>query len=371
MYVGEVSPSKYRAGFMGLTYAFYAIGVIMAYILGSFLSYWICAFIYGGITLALIPFLASIQESPFRSCNPIKNAKQLVTAFKTNIADFDIISCRFPIGSLLKRIVTAIVIFIFHSFMGYLAIIQYIGPILNVAGASDWSIPHGVLIALTVGGGEFIGSILATIISQKLNRIMCVFIGAIGTCMGHMGVITFFVLVDGFGPQQEEDLSGLGERENAYNNSSVSAMCFFKPAVNADLGQRYSPIALIGITVVMLMFGSFWAMQPYLITIELFPDETRQFGVGIAVFTQQVSYIILSFLIPFLESVLGTALLFSIFALNALLAAILIPTFVPETKGRPMGERGDKFTPMQNWIEFFEPIKTLCKWTAKICKNKS
>ena len=368
MYVGEVSPSKYRSVFMGLIYATHAIGVNMAYVLGSFLSYWISAFIYGGITLTLIPFLASVQESPSRSSNLIKNAKQLVAAFKTKIADSDIFSCRFPVGSFLKRIALAIIIFIFHSFMGYLAIIQYIGPILNVAGASNWSIPHGVLLALTVGGGEFIGSILATVFSQKLNRIMCGFIGAIGTCIGHMGIVTYFVLVDGFGPQRE-DLSGFGESEIISNNRSVSTMCFFEPAINADLGQRYSPIALIGITVVMVMFGSFWAMQPYLITIELFPDETRQFGVGIAVFTQHVSYIILSFLIPFLESLLGTALLFSMLALNALLAAILIPTFIPETKGRPMGERGDKFTPVQNWIEFFEPIKTLCKWTMKICRN--
>ena len=329
----------------------------MSYLFGAFFPYWVCAFIYGGITAALIPLIVGISESPSRNCNIVKNAKKMLTNLKIQK---DIILVRgFTLGPLFRRIIMIEAVFFSHSFMGYVALIQYVGPILNVAGGRNWPIPHGVLVALAVGGGDIMGSMLSILASLRLKHVFSACIGAIGVCIGHLGIATYFVIVDGLGPHEVF-------HEQGYINESIfSGICFFKPAIKDDIGQKYSPLALICIAIVMVMYGAFWMMQAYVISVELFNDETRELGAGIAMASESTYYIVLSFLFPWLETTIGIALLFFIHALIAVLTAIMIPTLIPETKGKVMGERGDTFTPKQNWIELFQPIKEIGKRAMK------
>ena len=331
----------------------YALGTVIAYLLGAFLSYWICAFIYSGLLVVKIPFLLFIQESPLRTRNVVNNAKKLLTALKSKKIG---LSSGLAFRSLLLRLSFTNLIFVCHVLMGTNVFSQFVGPILNVAGASEWNIPHGVLVALTVGGGEFIGAILSIIISVRLKHMVSAFIGAVGVCIGHIGIAVYFVLIGGFSPRAVD----VKIPQNTSNQSSPGLICFFEPTVNGDLGQQYSPLALISFTVVMLMCGAFWMLQPYAIAVEMFPDETRDLGVGITVAVRCTFQVVLSFLIPFLERVLGAAIMFFLFATISGTTAIFLPCIVPETKGRPMGERGDKFTPKQNLKEFLEALKLLC-----------
>ena len=353
--MGELSPSsKYRVVFVGFGFLVYAAGSAMTYALGAFISYWICAFIYSGMMTALIPFQLFIQESPLRTRNIIKNAKSLLVAMK-NLKDG--VSHKSEFGPFVKRLVLVNAVFVSHVFMGYTVLLQYVGPILNVAGASEWNIPHGVLIALTVGGGDFLGAMLSMFISPRLNHVVSAFIGAVGVCIGHIGIAVYFILVGELSRQPAETII----TQNTSNHSSLGLICFFEPTIDGDLGQQYSPIALIGIAIVMVMYGTFWMMQPYVILVELFPNgANRDLGVGITLMARSILQVVLSFLFPILDSAIGTAPSFFLFAANAILAAILIPCIVPETKGRPMGERGDKFTPKQNLIEFFDSLSSLC-----------
>ena len=333
----------------------YALGVILAYLLGTFLSYWICAFIYSGLLVVLIPFLLFIQESPLRTRHVVNNAKKLLTSLKNKKIG---LSSGLAFRSLLLRLSFTNLIYFCHVFMGNNVLLQYVGPILNVAGASEWNIPHGVLVALTVGGGEFIGAILSIITSPRLKHVVSAFIGAVGVCIGHIGIAVYFVLIGGFSPRAVD----VKIPQNTSNQSSpgLSMICFFEPTVNGDLGQQYSPLALIGLAVVMIMYGAFWMLQPSVIAVEMFPDGARDLGVGITVAVRCTFQVILSFLPPFLERLVGAAIMFFLFAIIAGATAILVPCIVPETKGRPMGERGDKFTPKQNLKEFFKALKLLC-----------
>ena len=338
---------------MAIGYVAYAIGTTMTYLFGAFFPYWVCAFIYGGITAALIPLVVGVTEP--RNRNIVKNAKKMLTNLKIQK---DILVREFTLGPFFRRILMVQAVFFSHSFMGYVALIQYVGPILNVAGARNWHIPHGVLVALAVGGGDIMGSLLSILASLRLKHVFSAFIGAIGVCIGQLGIATYFVIVDGLGPHEVFHKQG-------YLNESISTICFFEPAIRADIGLKYSPLALICIAIVMVMYGAFWMNQPYVISVELFNNETRGLGAGIAMASESFYYLLLSVLFPWLEATIGITLLFFILAFIAVLTAIVIPTLVPETKGKVMGERGDTFTPKQNWIELFQPIKEIGKRAMK------
>ena len=346
----------YRAVFLGFTYIIYALGTTMSYLLGTFLTYWICAFIYSAIMAAIVPLLFFIQESPLRTRSIVKNAQKLLNIFRKWKTDGP--QRTFPILSLMKRLSVTSVIVVFHVFMGYMVLVQYVGPILNVAGASEWNIPHGVLVALTVGGGDLVGAVLTMIFSSRLNHVVSAFIGAVGVCIGHIGIAVYFILAGELSRQPTET----NVTQNTSNHSSLGLSCFFEPAIDGDLGQQYSPIALISIAIIMVMYGAFWMVQPYVITVEIFPDDIRDIGVGITISFMGILQVILSFVFPFVEASLGPALSFFTFAFIAGMAAIVIPCIVPETKGRPMGERGDKFTPKQNLMEFIDSIKGIILW---------
>jgi hypothetical protein len=341
---------------MGFSYVMYALGTTLTYLLGTFFPYWICAFIYGGIMAALIPFLVTVQKSPLRTRNVCKNIEKLKMNLKSEKKSRNCCH-RYSIYSFLSRFLMVQAILFCHAFMGYSVLVQYVGPIFNAAGASEWNIPHGVLVALSIGGGDMIGSILSIPIATKLTRIMSAFIGAVGVCIGHIGIAVYFILVGELGHQPLEAYI----TQNTSNHSSLGLVCFFEPTIDGDLGQQYSPIALISIAIVMVMYGAFWIMQPYLITVELFSNETRDIGMVVFVVSQNIYHMSASFTFPFLEKSIGPALSFFILAFFAGLTAIFLPCIVPETKGRPMGERGDRLTPKQNLMEFYGSFRTLHK----------
>ena len=245
MYIGEISPKEYRFRLLALVYVMYALGTIMVYLLGTFFSYWICAFVYGGWVAVAIPFMFFLPEPPFRTRNVLKNVQNVVKTIKNAGNVYSELAGKIELRPFFNRLIMCIVVVTFNSFMGYIVLVQYVGPILNVAGASHWSIPHGVLVAVTVGGSDLIGSILALILSRKLGHIISCSIGAMGVCLGHTGIAVYFILIDGLGPHSTgEVVSG---------NTSVSELCFFKPAINSDLGEQYSPLALISMSIVMIL----------------------------------------------------------------------------------------------------------------------
>jgi hypothetical protein len=361
VYVGEVSPSNYRTSFIGVGYVLYAVGLMETYFLGSFLPFWICAFIYSGTIVVAIPFiLLTLPEPPNRPRNIATSAKNFLSGIRSKF-NLSLFPCKFQ-GHFLKRLLKIEIVFFFSGFMGHVAIVQYTGPILEVAGASQWRIPHGVLLAITVGGIEMVGSILAILISRKLGHILSCCIGAAGMCLGHLGMGAYFTIVVGFGPSVNQ-MANEYTKLNDTGSGIVSEMqlCFFNPAApNSDLGERYSPLALISMAVVMVMYGMFWMMQPFVIAVELLTDDIRSVGMGITASSCSMYMILASFLFPWVERSIGTAATFFSLSLISAIGAILIPTLVPETKGRPMGERGDKFTPKQNWLELFQAVTSFC-----------
>ena len=355
VYIGEIAPQQYRFAFVTLAYIAYALGTIEAYTLGTFLPYWICAFIHGGEMIILTLFLLPLVKFHLSIQNCIAKAKNALSSFK-------ILRKKSPMkmGSFCKRLLVVELVFIFHVFMGYMVLVQYVGPVLQVAGADRWTVPHGILVALTIGVSDLIGSVLATFVSMRIGHVTSCAIGAAGVCLGHIGNAVYFSLVDSFSasPRDFKDVFNSSINLTVTVRLSIEK-CFFEPKINSQLGQDYSPIALISMSIVMLSYGIFWMIQPYVITIELFPDNWRGLALGICTGSYQLNSIILSLVFPFLEHWIGAAMSFVIFASLATLCAILLPIIVPETKGRPMGERGDKFTPKQNCMEFLQPIKTL------------
>ena len=86
-------------------------------------------------------------------------------------------------GSFCKRLLVVELVFFFHVSMGYMVLVQYVGPVLQVAGADQWTVPHGILVALTIGVSDLIGSVLTTFVSMRIGHIMSCAIGATGVCL--------------------------------------------------------------------------------------------------------------------------------------------------------------------------------------------
>ena len=131
--------------------------------------------------LPLVEFHPSIQ-------NCIAKAKEALFSFK-------IPSKKSPvkIGPFCKRLLVVELVFFFHVFMGSLVLMQYVGPILQVAGADRWTVPHGILVALTIGVSNLIGSVLAILLSMRIGHVTSCAIGAAGMCLGHIGIAVYFL----------------------------------------------------------------------------------------------------------------------------------------------------------------------------------
>ena len=293
--------------------------------------------------------------------------QKCIAKVKNGLLSFKFLSKRSSVkmGPFCKRLLVVELVFFFHVSMGCIVLLQYVGPVLQVAGADQWTVPHGILVALTIGVSDLIGSVLTILLSIKIGHVTSCAIGAAGVCLGHIGIAVYFSLVESFSPHGSNDVLA----KDISMNFTITEKCFFEPKINSQLGEEYSPLALISMSIVMLSYGIFWMVQPYVITVELFPDNWRGLALGICTCSYQLNNIIISLVFPFLEHWIGAALSFVIFASIAALCAILLPIIVPETKGRPMGERGDKLTPKTNCLEFLQPIKTLILHVLEMTKK--
>ena len=152
---------------------------------------------------------------------------------------FKILSKKSPVtmGPFCKRLLVAELVFIFHTCMGYMVLVQYVGPVLQVAGADQWTVPHGILVTLTIGVTDLIGSVLATFVSMRIGHIMSCAIGAAGMCLGHIGNAVYFSLVNSFSSRDSEDIL------DSSMNLTITEKCFFEPKITSQLGEEYSPIA--------------------------------------------------------------------------------------------------------------------------------
>lgn len=359
VYIAEVAPAKLRGRIGGLIPSTIGLGSFICFVSGALLGYWQTAYLLTGINVVYLLLLLTVKESPTRSRNVVKNLKRMHGRHKYSVKSMEDVSVtgkrRSPYctKTFFWQLPLTMMLYVYLQFTGINAITFYAGPVFIAGGAEEWGLDPGITTALCVGFAQMMSGLLAAFVFGRISRQILLVCGAVGMMVGNSAIGTFFVLIDGIGPRELASV-------NASNMSEL--VCFFRPTTNEELGFLYSPLAIIGTIVFILSFASCFASVVHITAAEVYADNTRAVGMAISVATNWVSVVIVTFLFPYCSNYLGTAASFYLLAAVAATAAIFVPLFVPETKGKPLGWSSTvQFSVRRNLYEFFTSVKgSLC-----------
>jgi MFS family permease len=347
VYVAEISLTESMRGKLGSLFVIgIGIGTFACFVLGNYIPYWQVAFIACGLFVVQFPLLFTISESPSRSQNLVKNLNSLWSSrsgYNTKHAFDQLIGS----GFLWQAIVIS-ALFSFQQFTGLNAIAFYAGPIFLSAGGRNWPISPGLAASITLGIIQIIAAAVVAPLMHKIDRTLLFFIGALGMMLANVGMASYFAIVNGVLP--------LPSPQNATNRSSA---CFFDISNDGSgLGEQYSPLAITSIGIFIISFSGGWGPPLYLYAAELFPNASRGVGMGIAICTNWISTTIITLLFPVSNQHIGSTLSFLVLAGISGLAAIFVPLFTPETRGKPMGfSSSQQFSVIRNVKDFGKNVK--------------
>ena len=355
IYIAEVAPPRLRGRIGGLIPSVIGLGSFICFVTGALLGFWQTAYVLTGINVLYLLLLLAVKESPTRSRNVIKNIKRIYGRYRYAVKSMEDVSVvgkkRSPYctKTFFWQVPLTMTLYVYLQFTGINAITFYAGPVFVAGGAEGWGLDPGITTALCVGLVQITGGLLAAFVFGRISRQILLVTGALGMMVGNSALGTFFVLVDGIGTQESAPM-------NTSNTSGL--VCFFRPTPNEELGLLYSPLAITGTIVVILSFASCFASVVHITAAEVYADSTRAVGMAIAVATNWTSVVIVTFLFPYCSNYLGTATSFYILAAVAATAAIFVPLFVPETKGKPLGWSATvQFSVRRNLTEFVTSLK--------------
>ena len=356
-----MAPTRLRGRIGGLIPATIGLGAFISFLTGALLGFWQTAYVLAGLKVLYLLLLLTVKESPTRSRNPIKNIKKMSGRYKYSVKSMEDISkagkkrSPYCTTTFFWQLLLTMTLYVYLQFTGINAIAFYAGPVFVAGGAEEWGLDPGITTSLCFGFAQVIGGLLATFVFGRFSRQILLVCGALGMMVGNGALGTFFALVDGIGPQ---DL-----QVAPMNSTNMSELvCFFQPTSNEELGRIYSPLAIIGTIVFALSFSGCFSSVVHITAAEVYADSTRAVGMAISVATNWISVVIVTFVFPYCSNYLGTASAFYLLASVAATAAIFVPVFVPETKGKPLGWASTvNFSIRRNLTTFFTSLSSgLC-----------
>ena len=347
------------------------LGSFISFLTGALLGFWQTAYVLAGLKVLYLLLLLTVEESPTRSRNPIKNIKKMFGHHKFSVKSVEDMSkagkkrSPYCTTTFFWQLFLTMTLYVYLQFAGKNAITFYAGPVFVAGGAEGWGLDPGITASLCVGLAQVIGGLVGAFVFGRFSRQIRLVCGALGMMVGNGALGTFFALVDGIGPQ---DL-----QVAPMNTTNMSELvCFFQATPNEELGKIYSPLAIIGTIVFILSFASCFSSVVHITAAEVYADSTRAVGMAISVATNWTSVVIVTFLFPYCSNYLGTASAFYLLASVAATAAIFVPVFVPETKGKPLGWASTvNFSIRRNLTTFFTSLSSglccLCGLVRKWC----
>ena len=342
IYVAEISPSQEMRGILGVLFPVgIGLGVFACFVIGNYISYWQLAFLVSGLFVIQSGFLFTIQEPANRSRNVVKNFRNYCHKDSDKKMSRVFISKRFFWSAFLVG-----TLFSLQQLTGINATSFYASPIFLSAGGENWAISPGLAASISIGLTLIFVNIFTAFFVNKVGRTIFFFTGALGMMIGNVGIGSYFAIVNGVLPAPTAQ------------GANGSSLCFFGVAAATDSGlaAQYSSLAIISVAVFVVSFAAGWSLPLYVYAPELFPPESRGVGLGIAIASNWLSTALVTFLFPLSTQHIGPALSFFVLAGIAGIAAIFVPFFVPEMKGKEMGSI-EGFTVRGNLKEFFHQLK--------------
>lgn len=336
VYIGEVAPPSVRGKLGALFQLSVCTGVLLSYLLGTFISYWKLAFVCTAVSAVQIVLTFTIRESPRKSRNPLKN----ISAFlgKRQKSDPGSTVCskdvtmdaqtttplKTSIKSYVLRILIVCIIMFFQQFVGVNAIASFAGPIFHAAGL-DKALSSGLLATLTIGVVQMVFIFLSLLVVDRFGRRIPLCFGGLALMVADICMAVYFGASFGFIPSSSGHSSAAG-------TGSIQD-CVSVPLEPSPLAVQLSPLPIASVCFYFAVFSLSWGPVPWIIGGELFPDQIRELGMGISAAISWVCIVVVMSAFPVISRLIGQAIPFLIFAAFSLLSSIFVVLFLAETKG--------------------------------------
>ena len=354
VYVAEISPAKIRGMLGGLFQMSVVTGGLVTFVLGGLIWYWQASFVFAGMSAFSIVLLFTVQKSPNRSRNPLKNLRKLTR--KTNHdASLDQTISHSPLGYV-WRLSLIVAIMTFQQVSGVNAIAFYAGPILQSTGWNNPVISADMAASVSIGVMQTIPTFISLFLVDRFGRRILLFFGSIGLIFANLGMVVYFAVSFGFLPPEVH-----------VNSSSTS--CFHEQPTSGPEARQLEALPLVSIAVFFVAFSLSWGPIAWTFAAEILPIKIRVLGNSVGVATNWIWASLVTLIFPIVSQKVGYAIPFCVFAILALMSAIFVVIFLPETRGLTLHESNAlNFSIKRNLKEFIRLIKqcVLCQCCTKL-----
>lgn len=324
VYIGETTEPKYRGFFLAGVSLAIALGILVAHIIGTFLSWQMTASICAVFPVITAGLLFLVPESPtwLISQGRIedgakafywlrgygeeakKELKGLIDSKKA-LDNAPIMTWREKLVSLknpelIKPLVIMILFFCTCQFSGVNAVAFY--SIEIVEKAVGKGIDH-YLAMLIIDSLRVVMSVVACVICKQYGRRPLCFISGIWTSISMVGLSMFL---------------------------------YWKPA-----NMSWMPLMFLMFYICAISIGL--VPLPWIMCGEVFPTKVRGLGSGISSSTTFVAFFIVVKTAPGLMSTFGEVITFLGYGVIALIGTAVMYFILPETKGKSLQEIEERF----------------------------
>ena len=328
--MAEISPSETRGFFGTLPQLVSAIGVFVAQVVGTYITYyWLAVITLGVITLFTLLSI-TLKETPrwlmtqkreheahvvllwlrgakYDVDKELKEvAQQLELTSKTRI-NFSETVKELKKKSVFYPIVIAVILVFFQQFSGVAAILYNAEDIFKDANVKS----PGLLSSIAVGGVQIVATFIGTLLADIVGRRILLLISITVTCVSLVVMGTYEYL-----------------NEEPYCHPPDDSKC----------KSHLYPMAIASIGCVVAGFSIGMGGLPWIITSEIVPLKIRGFAVGIVTGFSNIFVIITTGLFRNYEDAVHSWGAFWSFALVCFVGIIYIAVFIPETKGKSLEE---------------------------------
>lgn len=324
VYIGETTEPKYRGFFLAAVSLAIAVGIFVAHIIGTFLSWKLTAIICSVFPVLTVGLLSFVPESPTwlishgRIEDGVKafywlrgygeeaksELKGIIDSKKASDNEpkmswkEKLISLKNP--ELIKPLVIMIMFFFTCQFTGVNAVAFY--SIEIVEKAVGKGIDH-YLVMLIIDSLRVFMSVVACVICKQYGRRPLCFISGIWTSIAMIGLSMFL---------------------------------YWKPE-----NMSWLPLMFLMFYICAISIGL--VPLPWIMCGEVFPTKVRGLGSGISSASTFVAFFIVVKTAPGMMSNWGEVITFCLYGVIALIGTILMYFILPETKGKSLQEIEERF----------------------------
>ena len=345
VYIGEVSPPSVRGKLGALYELAICVGMLLTYLLGTYISYWQLAFVFTAVSAVQLVLMFTIRESPRLSRNPLKNIHARLSkrqsdsvgttdgkAMTLNAMPMSHYKNKHSRKSYVVRVVIVGFLLMFQVITGVDSVASFAGPIFRAAGIVKGSDSSGLLASLTVGAVMTVFTGLSLFVVDRFGRRIPLFFGGLALMVANLGMTVYFTAAFGFVAFPGNGSSGMEHKNVSIQN------CVSVPMEPSSLASSLSPLPIASVCFFFATFSLSWGPVAWIIGGELFPDQIRELGMGIGGAISWVSMIVAIAAFPVISAAVGQAIPFLVMAVISLLSSIFVVLFLAETKGLRLDE---------------------------------